>query len=327
MDGVTYLKSPFLVKTMKNPLVSIIVLTWNGKQYLKNCLDSCFSQTYDHIEVLLVDNASKDGTAEYVRKNYPKCKLILNKENLGFAEGNNEGIRNSRGDWVLILNNDTKLDKQCIQQLINSVSGEKMGMASPAMYYWGKEIDTRGLRLLKQGYTKDIKSIEEAKKVLAPCGGAAFYSKSMLENINLKRRNGKKDYFDPDFFIYAEDFDFGLRAQLAGWKCIHVPTAKVDHLHGATMNKYSNTQIFLGDRNRSWTIIKNYPSLIFWKKFPYFLAMNLASFIKWSFKGKPLPICKSKISILFGLPSLLKKRRRVQQLRKISNKEFADLLT
>ncbi|MFW9882516.1 MAG: glycosyltransferase family 2 protein, partial [Candidatus Thorarchaeota archaeon] len=74
---------------MKEPLISIIVLTWNGKQYLKNCLDSCFSQTYKRIELIVVDNGSTDSTVDYVKKNYPKVHLIVNKKNLGFAEGNN----------------------------------------------------------------------------------------------------------------------------------------------------------------------------------------------------------------------------------------------
>lgn len=311
---------------MKNPLVSIIVLTWNGKQYLKNCLDSCFSQSYRNLEIMVVDNASTDGTSEYVKKEYPKCKLIVNKKNYGFAEGNNVGIRSSKGEWVFILNNDTKLHKHCIRELVHSVKNQKIGMASPAMYYWGKDIDTRGLRLLKQGYTKDIKKLAEAKHLLAPCGGAAFYSREMLEQTKMKRKK-RDDYFDSDYFIYAEDFDLGLRARLAGWQCIHVPEAKVDHLHGATMNKYSDRQVYLGDRNRSWTIVKNYPATIFIKYFPYFLLMHLATLIKWVLKGKSIPIIKAKIVLLITFPLIFKKRRKIQSKRTASNSQFEKLLT
>jgi len=254
---------------MEQPLISIIVLTWNGKHYLKNCLDSCFSQIYKNMEIIVVDNASTDRTSDFVKRNYPECKLITNEKNFGFAEGNNIGIRAAKGEWIFILNNDTKLKNNCIEELYNAVkSNPKAGMASPKMYFWGKSVDTLGLQLHKKGYTTDIKKLENGKQPLAPCGGAAFYSKKMLNTIKILREDSKYDYYDSDYFIYYEDFDLGLRAQILNWKCIHASKAELNHLHGATMNKFSTNQVFYGDRNRSWTLIKNYPTKIFWKKNP-----------------------------------------------------------
>ncbi|MFW9881741.1 MAG: glycosyltransferase family 2 protein, partial [Candidatus Thorarchaeota archaeon] len=233
-------------------------------------------------------------------------------------------IRDAKGEWVFILNNDTKLDKNCIKELYNAVKEKpKIGMVSPKMYFWDKSIDTLGLQLYKRGYTTDIKEFKKENKLLAPCGGGAFYSKKMLDSIKIL---DGYDYFDSDYFIYAEDFDLGLRAQLAGWKCIHAPSAKLAHLHGATMNKFSSNQVFLGDRNRAWSIIKNYPSKVFWKYFHWFIIMNLFTLVKWVFKGKPLPIIKSKLSIIFGSGKILKKRKYVQKIKKISDKEFMQLM-
>ena len=312
---------------MAEPLISIIVLTWNGKQHLKTCLDSCLSQTYKNIEIILVDNASTDGTPDFIKENYPRCRLIVNEKNLGFAEGNNIGIRAAKGEWVFILNNDTKLEKNCIEELYKAAKGrENAGMASPKMYLWNKEIDTLGLQLLKKGYTKDIKNAAWDQEPLAPCGGAAFYSGKMLDSVKIPGKNGKHDYYDSDYFIYYEDFDLGLRARLLGWKCVHAPDAVVYHLHGATMNKFSSTQVFFGDRNRSWTIIKNYPAKVFWKNFHWFLAINLATLLKWTFKGKPLPIIKSKFSMLAGLRKMLRKRGYIQEKRRINDKEFEKLM-
>ena len=105
-----------------------------------------------------------------------------------------------------------------------------------------------------------------------------------------------------------------------------MPSAKVQHLHGATMNKFSDNQVFLGDRNRSWTIIKNYPAKIFWRYFHWFIGMNLYTLIKWVVRGKPLPIIKSKFNILLGLNKVLKKRKQIQKLKKITDKEFKELM-
>ena len=147
----------------------------------------------------------------------------------------------------------------------------------------------------------------------------------MLESVKIKE-DGKYDYYDSDYFIYYEDFDLGLRARLLGWRCIHAPDAVVHHLHGATMGKFSSIQVFFGDRNRSWTIIKNYPAKVFWKNFHWFLAINLATLIKWTFKGKPLPIIKSKFSMISGLGKMLKKRKYIQSIKKISDKDFEEIM-
>ena len=312
---------------MAEPLVSIIVLTWNGKQYLKTCLDSCISQTYKKLEIIVVDNASTDDTTNFVKENYPRCRLIANEKNLGFAEGNNTGIRAAKGEWIFILNNDTKLEKNCVEELYKAVKGkENAGMASPKMCLWDKKVDTLGLQLLKKGYTKDIKKVEWDKEPLAPCGGAAFYSRKMLESVKIKGKNWKYDYYDSDYFIYYEDFDLGLRARLLGWKCIHAPDAVVYHLHGATMGKFSSTQVFFGDRNRSWTIIKNYPAKVFWKNFHWFLILNFATLAKWTLKGKFFPIIKSKFSMLVGLGKMLKKRKYIQEKRRVNDEEFEKLM-
>jgi GT2 family glycosyltransferase len=307
------------------PLVSIIVLTWNGKQHLKTCLDSCLAQSYKNLEIIVVDNASTDGTCDYIRKNYPRINIITNGKNLGFAEGNNVGIRAAKGEWIFVLNNDTKLKKNCVEELYKAVKGKpSVGMASPKMHLWEKDIDTLGLQLSRKGYSYDIK--KPGKNPVAPCGGAAFYSMEMLNKIKLKRDDGQYDYFDSDYFIYYEDLDLGLRGQLTGWKCMHAPYAELNHLHGATMGKFSSRQVFYGDRNRSWTLIKNYPALVFWKNFHWFLIVSVATLIKWALMGKIFPIINSKFSMILGLGKTLAKRKKIQKMRKISSKEFESFM-
>src|SRR3989338_3853888 len=117
--------------------LSVVVLNWNGKQYLNNCLGSLSKQNYKDFEVILVDNGSTDGSVDYVRKNFPKARVIENKKNLGFTIGNNIGIEKSKGRYVFILNNDTKLDKSCLKELVNVMdSNKKIGMVSAKMLFF-----------------------------------------------------------------------------------------------------------------------------------------------------------------------------------------------
>lgn len=312
---------------MKYPLISIIVLNWNGKKHLKKCLSACINQTYPKLEVILVDNASTDGSVKYVTNTYPSVIINKNDENLGFAEGNNVGIRHAKGEWLFILNNDTVLDKNCVIELYKaSQDGKNIGMVSPVMYLEKGTVDTLGLQLLKYCYTEDIKKIDNKTKLLAPCGGAAFYSKKMLDDIKIKKNNHNFDYFDSDYFIYYEDFDLGIRSRLYGWKCVHAPKATLLHEHGATMNKYSSKQVYLGDRNRMWSILKNYPFLALLRFIHWIVIMNIVSLLKWIVKGKGYSIIKSKISILVGMGKTFKKRRVVMQNKKIGYKEFIGLI-
>ena len=103
------------------PLVSVVLLNWNGQQVVEKCLKSLQKQTYSPLEVIVVDNASTDGSAELVKKGFPEVKLIVNKTNLGFGGGNNVGIRVSQGKYVMMLNNDTRLDPKCIEELKGSL--------------------------------------------------------------------------------------------------------------------------------------------------------------------------------------------------------------
>lgn len=297
--------------------LTVIVLNWNGKKLLKDCLSSLSSQGYNNFDVLFVDNNSTDGSVDLVKKNYPNVKIIQNKKNHGFAEGNNIGIRAADSDFIFILNNDTKLDRDCLMQLMNVVDSDpKLGMITPQMLYYDGKIDTFGLSAFKSGLTEDIKSDMD---IFCPCGGAALYKKEMLEDIKLDN-----DYFDSDYFIYAEDFDLGFRARLRGWKCVHVRKATVHHMHGATM-KQSPLSVYLGDRNRLLTVIKNYPSSLLLRYSPFILGLQLLTVVKYLFIH-PLLIIKSKFSALILLPKMLRKRSIIQKGRTIKIKELMKLL-
>jgi len=305
------------------PKVSVVVLNWNGKKFLHNCFESIFNQTYKNYEVILVDNGSTDGSVEYVHNKFPIVKIVENKRNLGFAEGNNIGIRNASGNYIILLNNDIKLNKNFIRELVKVAdSNKRIGMVAPKIVYFDTDnIDTIGLRLFKSGLAWDTKDPSKANAVIAPCAGAALYKRKMLDDIKINN-----EYFDKDFFIYCEDLDLGLRAQARKWKYSYAPKAIIHHLHSATMGKHKDRSVYLSHRNNVWVIIKNFPTKVLIKNFLWITLAQLATVLIYVRKGKTKIILKSKIDAIKGLKKILKKRKKIQYKRKITEYEFQALL-
>lgn len=240
--------------------ISVIIVNWNGERFLKPCLDSVLGQSYDGLEVIVVDNGSTDGSVDLIQKNYTQVIIIENGENLGFAEANNIGIEKSSCDYILALNNDTVLDEDFFESLIKSIekSDGKTAMWAPKILSINDKetIDSVGGLLVSRcgiakGRGRNEKDIGQFDKADAfiPSGCAALYKKSMLDKIGL---------FDKDFFAYCEDTDLGLRAVRAGYKTINVPGAVVYHHYSGTTGKYSLKKAFLIERNHLWVVAKNF---------------------------------------------------------------------
>lgn len=244
------------------PLVSIIILNYNGKGYVEECLDSVLNQTYKNMEVIVVDNASKDGSLEIVKDKYmSKIILIENDKNLGFAEGNNVAYKKAKGEFIALLNNDAVADKEWLYKLIFAVNrcAPSFGMwASKILFYDNhKMIDTLGHLIYPDGLNRgrgkgeiDTGQYNKEEEVFYPSGCAAVYRKKMLDEIG---------FFDPDFFAYGDDTDVGLKARLAGWRCLYVPEAVVYHRSSATAGRYSPFKAYLVERNRVWILVKYFP--------------------------------------------------------------------
>jgi GT2 family glycosyltransferase len=323
-----------------NPLISVIVLNWNGIQYLKSCLDALATQTYSPREVIVVDNGSTDGSAEWVRTHFPPVKLIENGKNLGFGGGNNVGIRASQGKYVMILNNDTRLDSFCVGALKESIEkDEKYGACASKILLQegGDRIDAAGIAICPDGLSIGRGRLERSvlydreTEVFFASGCACLYRREMLEDIGL---------FDEDFFAYAEDTDMGWRARLAGWKCIYSPRAVVFHLHSASSGTYSHLKAYLVERNRIWVAIKNFPVplLIFgqfftlwrylWQAYGAFTGKGAAGRFTSEFSKLDLLkiLVKVYLSIWKSFPQLLGKRKVIQRRKRIPDREVYRLL-
>ena len=247
---------------MMEPLVSVIILNYNGGEYVEECVDSILRQTYGNKEIIVVDNGSTDGSLERIKERFSrKIALIENNCNLGFAEGNNTGISSAKSEYIALLNDDACAADNWLSELMGATlrSDGSFGMwASKILFYDKRDtIDTAAHLIYPDGLNRgrgkgepdtDIYNREE--EVLFPSGCAALYSKSMLDRIGL---------FDPDFFAYGDDTDIGLKARIAGWKCLYVPSAIVFHRSSATAGRYSPLKAYLVERNRLWILIKYFP--------------------------------------------------------------------
>ena len=323
--------------SLNKPFVSVIVLNLNREKFLEDCLDSIANQTYSNLEIIFVDNGSGDNSVEFVRKNFPQVKILENKKNLGFAEGNNRGVEIAKGEYIFIINNDTKVEKNCLKNLVDIIDKDKkIGMLAPKILSFENPqlIDSVGLNIYFDGIARgrgrneiDKGQYNRVEEILLPSGCAALYRKRMLDEIGL---------FDKIFFAYCEDTDLGLRGRLAGWKAISVPSAIIYHHYSGTTGKYSDFKLFLVERNHFWVALKNFPPKLLFLLPIYTLKRYFFFIIGTLFKKGPISKFQSKksrliiivfkayISALSKTPKMLIERKKIK--RKISNREFYSLL-
>lgn len=310
------------------PRVSIIILTWNGKQYLKDCLDSLASQLVHDFETILVDNGSNDGTAEFVGEKYPWVKLVVLSENTGFAEGNNRGFVVTVGEFIVTLNNDTKLEPGFLAALMAAAEADPaIGMVAAKMlnFYEKGKIDSVGVRISPNGMGQNIGVGEQdcgqydvASDVFGPCAGAALYRRAMLEEIG---------FFDPVFFAYYEDLDLAWRGRLAGWRAVTAPKAVVYHVHSATSGKMSPFTVYQVQRNKWYVLLKNWPAALLLKRSPLIVIFDLAALVLAVLRGRGRSAFKARLDVLKSLPHLFRARRKVQMMRKVSGSDIERLFT
>ena len=307
-------------------LISIIILNWNGKQHLQECLDSVLAQTYKNIEIILVDNGSTDGSAQYVRDMYPEIKVLELDQNYGFCKGNNEGIRISKGEYIVLLNNDTVADKQWLERLLECmISDKEIGFcASKLVSYYDKDtLDAAGDGFsvcgagFKRGFGYSQKHYDDSDYVFGACAGAAMYKRSMLDEIGL---------LDEDFFITYEDSDLSFRAQLAGYKCKYQPQAVVYHKVNASMGTRSKTYVLYGHRNVEYVYFKNMPSSLIPRTIFQHIAYDIIALCYFIYRKRGITYIRAKLDFLKNFKMVMKKRKEIQQNKKVSDQYLLSIM-
>src|SRR5580658_8553797 len=224
-----------------NDRVSVTIVTYNSGRFIKRCLESVLAQRYANKEIIVIDNASTDGTLDILEQFEDRCQIVYNDENIGFAAAQNQAIRLSAGDWVLTLNPDVLLLPNFIQALVDtgafdarvgSVCGKLLTILASFDLPDKPLVDSTGiyftpnLRHLDRGSQEvDNGHYLKHEYVFGATAAAALYRREMIENISLDG-----EFFDSDFFVYREDADVAWRAQLMGWSCIYAPLARGYHV-------------------------------------------------------------------------------------------------
>lgn len=277
------------------PLVSIIILNYNGKDVLKDCIESVLKTDYPNLEVIIVDNASIDKSYEIVER-YNNVKLIKNKQNYGFAKGNNIGIKASKGEFVVLLNNDTIVHHAWIKELVNvALQDPKIGILGCKLYYHSSNIIQHAggvLNLYGKGlshigqFGEDRGQFNDTASVDFVTGAAMMIKRDVINKIGL---------LDEEYFMYYEDVDYCYRAKKAGFKVVYVPQAIVYHYEGFTSNnRLPNKKIILTERNRMLFLLKN------------FNKKELFTFILYDIMSLPFIVCEGVRRILFKKTSKIK---------------------
>lgn len=307
--------------------VSVIVLNWNGKHFLEDCLDSLRGQTFKEFETILVDNGSTDGSVEYVSERFPKVDVIPLPANVGFAEGNNIGILAAKGDYIALLNNDTRADPSWLAALKSALdSHDDIGSCASKMLFYDRPdiINAAGDMYYSCGVAsqrgclqRDGEDFSRPEYVFGACAGAAMYRRAMLDDIGL---------FDEDFFAYNEDVDLSFRAQLMGYKCLFVPEAIVYHHSGGTSGHHSRMAFYLTRRNSMDVVTKNLPGTLLARNLPLILFHHLAGDLWHIFSGRGKETVRSRLENVKNLRKTLRKRRQIQGQRRVSTRYIASLL-
>ena len=326
----------------ERPLVSVIVVNWNGLAYLSECLESLAGQSYPALEIVVVDNGSTDGSVEYLRAGHRgRFHLVESPANLGFAGGNNLGIRAAKGAYFALLNNDAAADARWVEALVAAAEADpRVGMCASKIYVWDRPglLDGAGLLVSGDGigrgrgrHEPDREEFAHEEDALLPSACAALYRRAMLDEIGL---------FDEDFFAYCEDTDLGLRGRIAGWRCRYVPAAVVRHRYSGSTAPHSPFKAFHVERNRIWVVVKCFPPSLAAASLVYtFARYALQLYAALTGRGAAArlaagqsPVALASILLrawgaaLARLPEMLRRRRRIEALRKVGRGEIARLL-
>jgi len=311
------------------PLVSVIVINWNGARHLPACLDALRAQTYPRLEIIVADNASTDGSQALIRERYPEVRLVALPENRGFTGGNNAGIAASTGAIVILLNNDTEVAPAWVAALVDAFARHpEAGTAASKMLLFdrrntfhtaGDFYRVDGLPGNRGVWQKDVGQYDREEYVFGACGGALAVRRDVLEAIGL---------LDDDFFFSAEDVDFAWRAQLAGYRCVYVPGAVVYHRLAASGGDVTDS--YYNGRNFLYILAKDYPGDLFRRHWRAVIGRQAR--IAWealcAWRGAAARArLRGIIAGLGGLPRMLRKRRAVQATRRVSLAYLESILT
>jgi len=315
--------------------VSVTLVTYNSLPYLEPCLRSVLGQTHPLLEVVVVDNASSDGTRETLERFKDRIRVVNNGANLGFADAQNQAIALSEGDWVLVLNPDVVLQPDFVEKLVEAGQIDpKVGTVCGRLLATGRDlqpldpplIDTAGIyftenmRHFDRGWHEpDDGRFRRMEYVIGASAAAALYRREMIHDIS-----EKGEFFDPDFFAYREDADVAWRAQLFGWRCLYAPEAVGHHVRSVGPGNRHSVPVAINMhsvKNRFLMRIKNLTGGLFHRYWRSSMARDLlviGGCLLWEPSSLP-----AFWRIAKCLPRTLRRRRRIMERRRATDESLA----
>ena len=313
-----------MIEDIMQELVSIIIVSYNGKRFLQKCFESLFSQSYKNVEVILVDNGSSDDSIAYTNKYFPKVKVVNPHANTGFAQGNNIGVKHAKGKYLFLLNNDAWVDHDTITNLVKEYK-DSIGILGPTVYNPDGSLQSEGINIDRFGYSVSEKE-NIPKDPFYVLGAGMFMSRALFN---------KAGGFDERYFMFVEEVDLAWRVRLLGYKVKVAPDAAIYHIGGGSLfggkaqkgavYKTNTRRVYLRERNTITTLLKNYQLTSLLYIIPSYISLNIAEMLFFLLRMQP------NISYLYlrawvwnikNMKGTLKLRQKIQHTRKISDQEL-----
>ena len=302
-------------------LISIIVLNYNAGELLLNCINSLKKSTYQNIEILVVDNISSDGSHTKCKKQFPDIKLIQNRKNLGYCGGNNVGIKEAKGEFIVILNPDTIVEENWLDEMFNAFNEFGDGLYQPKIISLnesdiiqstGNMIHAFGFGFARDKGKKIIEKKEEIEKIGYASGTCLFTTKKVLEKVGL---------LDEFLFLYNDDLDLGLRAAQIGINSYYVPKSKIFHAESYSL-KWSAKKFYWLERNRKYCLKTHYSKDTYKKMSFSLMLVDLSVWLFYISKGFLNAKIRAELDILKNKKIIENKYLELEKKKIISDKEL-----
>ena len=308
------------------PLVSIVILNYNAGKLLDDCLHSIHKTEKVNFEIILVDNASTDKSYKEYTQKFPDVNLIENSKNLGYCEGNNVGIRATKGEFVVVLNPDTIVNPTWLHELLHAYKKNGEGIYQPKILATTDHdmllSSGQFIQLFGFGYSRGkgethIEGSNNIEKIGYASGTCIFTSKKIIEKLNL---------FDPFLFAYHDDLDLCWRASMLGINSFYVPSSVIFHPIEGYSFKWSKFKFYLMERNRQYCLLTHFSKSSYFKMLPSLILVDFAVSLFYLKKGMFGTKIRTSLNILKNLTKISKKYQEIQSTRILSDKEIIKII-
>ena len=305
----------------ENPLVSIIILNYNAGDLLLNCVDSVFKSTYPNFEVIIVDNLSTDNSHIRCKEKFEKIQLIENKKNLGYCEGNNVGIKSANGEFILILNPDTIVDPDWLNELFHAYHKHGEALYQPkhlslkeksAIMSTGNMMNVFGFGYAREKGEKDVNQHNAIEQIGYASGTCLFVPSSIFKNVGL---------LDPFIFLYHDDLDFGWRAAQLGIKSYYVPSSVIYHAESYLL-RWNAEKFFWLERNRKYCLLTHYSKETYAKMRSSLFLVDLCVWMFYLSKGFLAAKIKAELDIYRNREAIKIRYNQLEKIKTVSDKEL-----